>query len=161
MISKINILEFSESLKNNTQYGNPKIKGTPFAIFSVFSESNKIFFGTYSETKFVITKNASFYPTPFIVSGEIKSKNKTQTEIFYEIKPIGFGYYWLKYMPLIGIFIFNIIFYIESAPFEIFMIMNLALIGFNVFSYFYLREKKNKLVTDFKKVFEIKDNIKS
>ena len=41
MVSKINITEFRERLSKNTKYGNPKIKGTPFAVFSIFVESNK------------------------------------------------------------------------------------------------------------------------
>ena len=155
MISKINIIEFSRNLQNNTKYGNPKIKGTPFAVFTLIGDSNKIFFGNYNKTNFALTKNATFFPTPFIISGNIKSKNNIESEIIYEIKPIGFGYYWLKYMPLVGIFIFNVIFYTESAPFEIFIIMNSILIGYIIFIHFYLLRKKNRLLTDFEKIFEI------
>ena len=155
MISEINIAEFSNSLKNNTKYGNPKIKGTPFAIFSVFGESDKIFFGTYNKTKFALTKNATFFPTPFIISGEIKSKKNNQTEIFYEVEPIGFGYYWLKYMPIIGIFLFNLVLYTESAPFEAFVYINPILLLFVIFSNLYLWRKKNTFLNDFRKVFEI------
>ena len=155
MISKINSVEFSKCLQNNTKYGNPKIKGTPFAVFTVLGESNKMFFGTYNKTNFELTKNATFFPTPFIISGEIKPKINNHTEINYQVKPIGFGYYWFKYLPLIGILIFNLIFYTESAPFEMFIIMNTFLIGLNIFSHFYLWRKKNRLVKDFEKVFKI------
>ncbi len=155
MISKINITEFSKNLQNNTKYGNPKIKGTPFAMFTALGESNKIFFGTYNKTKFKLTKNATFFPTPFIISGEFNSKINHQTELIYEVEPIGFGYYWMKYMPLFVIFIFNLIFYRESAPLEMFILMNSVLIVFNIFSHFYLLQKKKGLIRDFKKVFEI------
>lgn len=155
MISKKDTAEFIQILKNNTKYGNPKIKGTPFAVFSILGESNKIFFGTYNKTKFELTKNATFFPTPFIIIGEVKSNGNKLTEVIYEVKPIGFGYYWLKYMPLFGVFIFNLIFYIESAPFEIFVLANSFLFGLIIYSYFYMRFKKSKFITVFKKVFEI------
>lgn len=155
MVSKINIAEFIERLSKNTKYGNPKIKGTPFSVFSMFGESNKSFYGTYDKAKFELTKNSTLFPTPFIISGEFSSKNNTQTGIIYEVKPIGFGYYWLKYMPIIGILMFNIVLYSQSEPFETYAIINPIIFGFAVISHFYMWRKKNKLVTDFKKLFEI------
>lgn len=155
MISRKNIAEFIQILKNNTKYGDPKIKGTPFAVFSVLGESNKIFFGNYNKTKFELTKNATFFPTPFIIKGEIKSNINNTTEIIYEFKPIGFVYYWLKYMPLIGTFLFNVILYTDSAPSEIFVLANSFLLSMIIYSYFYIRIKKSKFITVFKKVFEI------
>lgn len=155
MISKINIAQFRERLNENTKYGNPRIKGTPFAVFSISGKSNKSFYGTYDKAKFELTKNSTLFPAPFIIIGEINSKNNTQTEITYEVKPIGFGYYWLKYMPIIGILMFNSVLYIQSAPFEIYTIINPIIFGFAIISRFYLWRKKNKLVTDFEKIFEI------
>lgn len=159
MISRKNIIEFIQILKNNTKYGNPKIKGTPFAIFSVLGESNKIFYGNYNKTKFELTRNATFFPTPFIISGEIKTNKNNQTEIIYQVKPIGFGYYWLKYMPFIGGFLFNLILYIDSAPFEIFVLANSFLLGLIIYSHFYMRIKKSKFITVFENVFEIEKMI--
>ncbi|WP_291104263.1 MULTISPECIES: hypothetical protein [unclassified Flavobacterium] len=155
MILKINITEFRERLNKNTKYGNPKIKGTPFGAFYIFGESNKIFFGTYDKNKFELTKNFITQITPYIISGEIQSKNNIQTEVNYEIKPIGFGYYWMKYLLLIMIPMFNLILYTQSAPFEIFKIANLGLFPMGIFNYFYMRRKKNKLENDFKNFFEI------
>ena len=97
MISKIEITEFRKRLNLNTKYGNPKIKGTPFVIFTAYNESKKMFYGTYNDSNFQITKNAFLHPTPYIIVGEIKSIKKNETEIKYEIKPIGFGYYWLNW----------------------------------------------------------------
>lgn len=104
-----------------------------------------------------MTKNSTLFPTPFIISGEINSKNNNQTEIIYEVKPIGFGYYWLKYRPIIGILIFNLILYTQSAPFKIFKIANTFLFVMVIFIYFYLMRKKNRLENDFKKVFGIEN----
>ncbi|WP_445717743.1 hypothetical protein [Flavobacterium sp.] len=155
MISKINSIEFIERLNKNTKLGNPKIKGTPFAEISISRETNKPFFGTFDKTKFKLTENATLFPTPFTISGEINPKSNTQTEINYEVKPIGFGYYWLKYMPIFGILMFNLILYTQSAPLKVYQITNPIMFSFIVFSRFYLWRKKNKIETDFKKIFEI------
>jgi len=155
MISNINITDFRERLNKNTKLGNPKIKGTPFAVISKSGETNKVFFGKYNKTKFQLTENTILFPTPFILSGEINSKNDLQTKIIYEVKPIGFGYYWLKYMPIFGIFIFNLILYTQSASLEIYQTINPILFSFIVLSRFYLWRKKSKMVADFKRIFEI------
>ena len=100
-------------------------------------------------------KNTILFPTPFILSGEISLINEVQTEIIFEVEPIRFGYYWLKYMAIFGIFIFNLILYTRSAPLEIYQIINPILFSFIILSRFYLWRKKNKLVADFKRIFEI------
>ena len=155
MISKINITDFRERLISNTKYGNPKIKGTPFAVFWIFGETNKKFYGKFNKTKFELTKNATFFAAPFIIYGEINSKNKTETEINYQIKPIGFGYYWIKYMPIFLVPIFNLILYIETVPKEIYQIINPVLLIFILISRSNMWRKKNNLIINFKKVFEI------
>ncbi len=156
MVSKISIVEFKERLVKNTKFGNPKIKGTPFAVFSIFGESNKFFFGTYNDTNFKLTKNSTLFVAPFIISGKFNSTSNNQTKIDYEVEPIGLGYYWIKYLPLFGIFVFNLIFYIESTPVEMYVILNLILLVFFIFSHFFMRQKKNKLIAIFEKVFEIR-----
>ncbi|ESU21261.1 hypothetical protein FCR2A7T_06890 [Flavobacterium cauense R2A-7] len=155
MVSKISITEFKERLKNNTKYGPPKIKGTPFAIFTLFGESNKIFFGTYSKTKFELTKNSTLFPTVHIISGEIKSIENNKTEINYVVKPIGFGYYWNKYMPIIAIPIFNLILYTNSFPLKAYKIINPVIVGIAILCNFLVWRNKNKLINHFEKVFEI------
>lgn len=157
MVSKINITEFIERLKRNTKLGNPKIKGTPFAVISRPGESDKTFFGTYDKTKFKLTENATFFPTPYTILGEFNKKNNAQTEVIYEVKPIGFGYYWLKYMPVFGILIFNLVLYTQSAPLKAYQIMNPIVLCFIFFSRFYMWRKKNKLEANFKRIFEIEN----
>ena len=73
----------------------------------------------------------------------------------YIIKPIGIGYYWMKYFLLIGIVIFNLILYSESAPFQIFKMANSVFVAMSIFIYFYMKMKKNKIEVDFKRIFEI------
>ena len=155
MISKINFIEFIERLNKNTKLGNPKIKGTPFAVLTISGESEKPFFGTFDKTKFKLTENATLFPTPYTISGEINPKSDTETEINYIVKPIGVGYYWLKFMPIFGIFVFNLILYTQSAPLKAYQIMNLFIFVLIVSSRFYMWRKKNKLETNFKRIFEI------
>ena len=155
MISKINITEFTERLNKNTKLGNPKIKGTPFAVLTISGESEKPFFGTFDKTKFKLTENATLFPTPYTISGEINPKNNEETEIIYEVKPIGFNYYWLKFMPIFGILVFNLILCSQSASLKAFQIINLFIFGLIVSSRFYMWRKKNKLETNFKRIFEI------
>ena len=155
MVSKISIVEFRERLVKNTKYGNPKIKGTPFAIFSKFGESNKSFYGTYNEAKFELTKNSTLFPAPFIISGKFNSTSNNRTEIVYEVKPIAFGYYWIKYLPIFGILMFNLILYMDSRPVEMYTIINLILLGFFIISRIYMWRKKSKLIAVFEKKFEI------
>jgi len=81
MISKIEITEFRNRLKLNTKYGNPKIKGTPFVVFTAYNESEKKFYGTHNDSNFQITKNAFLHPTPYIIVGEIKSNKKTKLKL--------------------------------------------------------------------------------
>lgn len=159
MISKISIKEFRERLIENTKYGNPKIKGTPFAIFSVFGETKKKFYGSYNNTEFKLTKNATFFAAPFIIFGEINAKNNTQTEISYQVKPIGFGYYWMKYMPIFAIIIFNLILYFESTSIKVYRIINPILFIFISFSHYYMWRTKKNLIAEFRKVFEIEGEI--
>jgi hypothetical protein len=158
MISKINITEFRARLIENTKCGNPKIKGTPFAMLSAFGETDKKFYGSYNKTKFELTKNATFFAAPFIILGEINSKNNTQTEVSYQVKPIGFGYYWMKYMPIFAIIIFNLILYYESTPTKVYRIINPILLIIISFSRYYMWRKKKNLITEFKNVFEIEVN---
>jgi hypothetical protein len=155
MVSKISIIEFRERLVKNTKYGNPKIKGTPFAVFSISGELNKSFYGTYNEVKFELTKNSTLFPAPFIISGKFNSTSNNRTEIVYEVKPIGFGYYWIKYLPIFGILMFNLILFMESTPVEMYTIINLILLGFFIISRIYMWRKKSKLISVFEKKFEI------
>lgn len=155
MISKIDITEFRDRLKLNTKYGNPKIKGTPFVMFTAYNEADKMFYGRHNDSSFQITKNTFLHPTPYIIVGKIKSNKKNETEIKYKIKPIGFGYYWLKYFPLVTLLIFNTIFFIKAESIEIIIMFNFILVFLSIFIYFKTKRKKNKMENEFKETFEI------
>jgi hypothetical protein len=152
MVSKIDVKKFNICLNKNIKWGNPKVKGTLFSILTIFSKDKKTFYGNFNQLKFEITKNASVFPIPFIIYGKINTNKK---EIIYDIKPIGFGYYWIKYFPFIGFLLFNLLLYTHSAPLFVFKIFNVFLLGSALISYFYLIKSKKRLLLDFKKVFEL------
>ena len=41
MISKLNITEFLKRLEENTKIGDPNIKGTPLAVFTMYGKARK------------------------------------------------------------------------------------------------------------------------
>ena len=109
--SKFDINEFRNNLIKLTKKGNPKIMGTPFAIFELLGgEFSKPFFGQITESKFKITLNKLFFPTPYVLEGEIH-KTKTNFTIDYIIKPIWFGYLWIRIIPLLFITVFGLSIY--------------------------------------------------
>jgi len=48
MTSELNISDFKYRLNYHTKIGDPQIKGTPFAIFTVFGQSGKKFYGDFN-----------------------------------------------------------------------------------------------------------------
>lgn len=161
MISKIGIEEFRTRLKTNTKLGNPKISGSPLHAFNMIGEKDKMFYGIINHNDFKITKNAILHPIPFVLKGKIKSKNRNQTEISYEIIPILFGYYWIRYSPFIVFALFNIIFIIENPPIVVWIILNSLniLLGF-IFNIRMNYQRKN-FERNFIKFFEIETNSES
>lgn len=158
MISNISENDFEKLLKANVELGNIKVKGTPFHMFYLLVKSDKMFFGTYGKNKFEITENFGLlFPNTYKISGDHKSKSNNQTEVNYEIKPLGFVYYWNKYMPLIAIPLFNLVLYIQlqSSESKVFVIMNAMFVFFVVFIHLYMWRKKRKLEKIFREVFKI------
>ena len=108
MISELSINEFHITLNEMTVEGTPSYKGSFFAFFTI-NFSNKSFYGYVSKSEFAISKNSNIKLVPFTIRGNYK-KNGDKTEVDYEIQPIKFGNYWIKFMPisvlLISIFLF-------------------------------------------------------
>ena len=99
MTSEYNIQEFKEKLNELTKNGYAMLKGNPFAMFSI-NFSDKPFYGNIYESEFKITKNANLNLVPYVIIGNFK-KNGKQTEVIYEIKPMKFGYYWVRFLPIL------------------------------------------------------------
>lgn len=126
-------------------------------VFFIFTKTDKMFFGIYGKNKLEITETFEYFPNMYRISGDYKSKSNNQTEVNYELKPLGFVYYWNKYMPLIVIPLFNIILYfrVQNSDYEYFIVSNAAMFCFVIISRFYMWRKKRKLGKIFKAVFEI------
>lgn len=99
MISELSINEFHRILNEMTVEGTPSYKGSFFAFITI-NFSNKLFYGFVSKNDFEISKNSNIKLVPFTIRGNYK-KNGEKTEVDYEIKPIKFGYYWIKIMSII------------------------------------------------------------
>ena len=155
MTSEINIEEFRKRLKLNTKLGNPKISGTPFHAFNMFGQKDKKFYGSLNQNDFQITANAILHPIPYILNGKIKPKNANQTELVYDISPIKFGYYWIKYFPIGMFIILNIIFIIQKPPIFIAVIFNLFLIIGGVILNLRINKRKRNFEKNFREIFEI------
>ena len=93
----------TEKLKNLTKEGNPVIMGTPFSIIVLLgSEHSKPFYGKIENHKFQITLNRPLFPTPYILEGNLNNTN-CENRIDYKIKPIWFGYLWIRIIPFLFI----------------------------------------------------------
>lgn len=158
MISKLNKSEFTKRLKQNTKIGDPNSKGTPFAILKMFGQTKEKFYGEFTTSNFRLTKNATFLPIPYIFEGKLKSKSNSSTEVLLKIKPIWFGYLWIRILPTFALISINLLFIINGNNIEpeIFITVNIFLAF--MFTPILIKIKlKNKLLKDFYKTFEICD----
>lgn len=158
MISKLNKSDFIKRLDENTKFGYPKIKGNPLALLTMFGKTRKRFYGEYTDSYFRLTKNAILYPIPYIFEGTIKTKGNTSTEISLNIKPIWFGYLWIRILPVLALIFINFMLIINGNGIEtqIYILVNAFLISMFTPILVTIRQK-NKLLKDFYKIFEIND----
>lgn len=107
MTSKLTKEEFNFRLTKLTKIGEPTLLGTPLAILTV-NNSSRPFFGKINSDKFQLTKNSSFLPIPFTIVGTYR-ENENKTFVDYQVKPIWFGYLWIRIFPIVGLILFNTI----------------------------------------------------
>lgn len=156
MTSNLNRTDFIKRLEENTKIGDPKLKGTPFAIFTLFGKTRMKCYGEYSSSDFRLTKNAILFPIPYIFEGTIKSKDEKSTELSLKIKPIWFGYLWIRILPILVLIFINLMLIINSDGIEteIYFFVNVFLLFMFTPILLTIRQK-NKLLKDFKKILEI------
>ena len=154
MISRLNKKDFKKQLIDNTKIGNPMIKGTPFAGYVKFGEFGKPFFGDYDESNFQLTKNSSLFPIPYIIQGHFKSKGDSETEVTINIKRIGFGFYWIRLLPLFLLILLNVIYFHQDSKFDwnVFISINLF-ISLMFLPILIVKQMKKKFVKKFNKIF--------
>ncbi len=88
MRSNLSAASFKKELKNNTKKGSFFYKLSPFAIFTLFEEYEKIFLGNFSNDQFYLTRNNFFKPGLYSISGKYTEMNENTCEVEYTIKPI-------------------------------------------------------------------------
>jgi hypothetical protein len=158
MTSQLSISEFKSRMKYHTKTGDPILKLTPFFLFTIFTKAGKKFYGEFNDSHFELTKNAEFWPIPYIIDGNYRFKNETETELFYKIKTVKFYYWTTRIVALLTLVLVNYLFFFKSdnnIQLNIIFILNLLLIPF--FSVGFLIEKymKKRMERNFKEIFRI------
>ena len=157
MQSSVNITEFRNRLKGNTKIGHPKLKLSPFAIFSMFGDSSKIFYGLYDDNSFSLTLNFRTSPTYYIMRGSYTAVNE-KLQIQYNIVPrYKYQIYWWVFISVLGFVVFNSLLWMghNKPDSEVPIIVNLFLFFMVTFAYITITRKRRKLEKNFLEIFEI------
>ena len=130
MTSKLSVSDIKNRLSHHTKIGDPQIKGTPLAIFTIFGQTGKKFYGDFDNLSFQLTKNAPLFPLPYIIQGTFRSINNSETRLSYKIKPIWFGFLWVRILPILAMIVINIVLFTQSQRIEteIILIINFFLL---------------------------------
>ena len=157
MHSNLNIAEFRNRLKNFTKTGHPKLKLSPFAIFSMFGDSSKTFYGLFDDVTFSSTSNFRINPTYYILRGNYKTLNG-KLEVKYELVPRHkYQLYWWIFIAVLGFVVFNSMLlsnHSESSS-ELPLIVNMFLFFMITYAYLNITRKRKKLEKNFINIFEI------
>ena len=156
MQSKLNISEFRSKLKDSTKIGHPKVKLSPFGIFSMFSGSSKIFYGLYDETTLSLTSNLRVNQVPFIIKGSHKNVNG-KVQVQYKLTPrYKYQNYWWIFTSVLS-FVFGNTTILNDNDFNIirFTILNLFLLFLVIYAFFNISRGKRRLENNFINSFEI------
>ena len=129
--------------------------GTPLAIFTLFDSTNNKFYGRINNNLFELTKQSTSYPIPYKIKGFISYNTESTTKIMYTIKPIWFGYLWIRIIPAITFLFITAVIIVHSEllfPAGLFGLFFMSMFVYNL--YVVKRTLKNFEI-DFKKTFEI------
>ena len=157
MKSKLNINEFRNRIKENFKIGSPKLKLSPFAIFSIFGGISKTFYGNFDDSTFQFTMNYTISPTFYIIKGKYKNTNN-KLNVSYTVEPNSkFQIVWMKFFPFISLFASNLIFLLSSrkTPNEVYIACNTFIVFITLFSRWDIKRKKKNLEQKFIEIFEI------
>lgn len=157
MQSDLNITEFRDKLKKDTKIGHPKLKLSPFAIFSMFSDSSKTFYGLYDNSTFSLTSNFTINQTPYILRGSYKALNG-KLQIEYKLAPRHkYQVYWWIFISVLGFVFFNSIFLSNhnKPSSETPIIINVFLIFMISYAYLNITRKRKRLEKNFVEIFKI------
>jgi hypothetical protein len=130
MTTTLTIEQFRSRLRNLTSIGKSSLKESPFSVLTIYDPTDKPFFGQISDTRFRLTKNSSFLPIPFVISGDYKHTETSETIVNYKIQPVWFGYRWIKILPVMVFVLINVLL-IRSAstlPIDLLIAVNIFLL---------------------------------
>lgn len=156
MNSKLNITEFRNRLKENTKIGRPDIQ-LSLGIFSIFSISSKIFYGIFDDSTFRLTINYNFTSGFYILKGKYQNIDN-KLKLNYNIEPISrIGIIWTKYFPFVALIGFNCFYFfnLKNLPNEIGITFNSFIVFIIFFSRWDMKRKKKNLKQKFSEIFEI------
>ncbi|TPG45109.1 hypothetical protein [Flavobacterium pectinovorum] len=156
MESKLSLSEFRTRLVNNTQIGSPKLKLSPFSIFTIFNGTSKPFYGLFDDKSFRLTLNSTINPTFFIIKGRYKIQNRALV-VNYNIEPCPKFYLtWIKWIPIfVGGAMNLLLFFSKETPKEVYMLVNIVIALMIFFSRWDTKEKRKNIEENFIKIFEI------
>jgi hypothetical protein len=107
MTSTLTIDQFRARLHKLTRIGKP-LKESPLAMLTIYDPTDKPFTGLFTDTNFRLTRNSSFLPTPFIISGDYKQTETSETIVDYKIEPVWFGHFSMRILPVIALVLINV-----------------------------------------------------
>lgn len=132
MISDLRKEEFESRLQELTAIGEPLIMGSPFAIFTIFENSDKPFLGEFDKNEFRLTRNSilPFSNAGYIIKGRYFNDEANKLRVDYEIKPILFSYVGARLLPILLIISINIGFFLsEKTTIKACVFANTVLFG--------------------------------
>jgi hypothetical protein len=156
MKSNLSIQDFRDRLESLTNIGEPTINGTPLAIITIFESPNSTFYGQLDKDQFRLTSNGLFNLTPYIMQGTFTATHNG-TEVNYKIKPIWFGYLWIRLLPIFAILFFNYFLINEMGTVGLIALIpvNLFLLLFIIIPIVFTNYNKRRLEEAFIKNLEI------
>jgi hypothetical protein len=158
MKSKLNITEFRNRLKENTKIGRAELK-LSLGIFSIFFLSSKSFYGNFDDSSFRLTENYNFTSGFYLLKGKYQNINN-KVKLNYTIEPMSkIGMIWLKYIPFVAIIGFNSFFFfnLKNVPNNIYIVFNLFFAFIIFHSRWNIKRKKKNLEQKFIEIFEIEN----
>ena len=136
---------------------SPKIKLSPFGIFTIFNGISKTFYGIFDDSTFYLTMNSTLFPILYIIKGNYKNSNQV-LDVNYTIEPNNkFQLVWLKLLPIISLLMINLPLFndykIKSVK-EI-VITNSCVLLIIIYGIWNIKRKRKKLEQKFIEIFEI------
>ncbi len=155
MQSELSLSEFRARLQNNTQIGSPKLKLSPFSIFTI-NGTSKLFYGLFDDKSFRLTMNSTMSPTFFIIKGRYKITNR-KLDVNYNIEASPkFYLVWIKFFPIAVFVLINLLFLLsKNVAIEGVIVFNIILIFFIFYSRWRTKHKRKKIEQKFIEIFEI------